>query len=292
MRRHTSPSSQLPVAGRRTEREGAGKGFLARRISVSVARGILTTGLILGFVVHASVALAITTAPTAFTLELNGLDFGRQDVIPEFSFVRSFSFEIDLFGSLAPGARFGNSNVEEVRYVVAGSLNITPPTPSGFPAFALNRFASGEGPISALDWNGQGSYLRFQITDAADLSNGLQLSELVPDQKFGTLLVIDGRERGRLDRARYHAPQLMLFPDGTGLLRSSDNSSEKTGTTNPGTGLEVNLQVGDEYITRILFDPSAITIVAAPNNLPVPEPSTAVLLGLGLAGLTVVRRNA
>ena len=48
---------------------------------------------------------------------------------------------------------------------------------------------------------------------------------------------------------------------------------------------------GEEFITRLVFDPSAITIIGPPAGLPVPEPGTALLLGLGLAGLAARGRR-
>lgn len=238
---------------------------------------------LLGFAGGAAALSSVETS--SFTLRLATADFGRQNLTPEFSAVRDFAFEFDLTGAFANGQRIGNGNVDEVRYIVSGALSRNPLTPSGFSAFRLNRFPNGEGPISREDWLAQGSRIEFKIASDALLGDGLQLSELVPGKKNGAILTIDAREFKRLDVARYHPPQLLLYPDGTGLLRSSNNSSGGTGTVNPGTGRTVDLDFGDEYITNIDFDPSAITIVAARPGTPVPEPGPALLIGLGLAAL-------
>ena len=241
----------------------------------------VTLPIVAGF---ATEALAITNSlPGQFTLSLSSDDFGRANVQPEFSNVRDFSFSIDFQGPLRGGEGYLNEDLREVEYLVRGSLD---GTPSGFPAFALDRRASGrEGAISPAEWTSQNSALGFWIDPQANLLDGVQLSELVADSKDGTLLLIDAGERKRLDVARYHPPQLRLFADGTGILWSSSNTSGQTGTTNPQTGETVDLDFGDEYITRLSFDPSAITIIAAPDGSVVPEPATALLVALGLAAL-------
>ena len=175
------------------------------------------------------------------------------------------------------GATYDNDSIELVQYLVRGNLSTSPATPSGFAAFRLDRTPGGEGPISPSDWIGQGSSLAFEIAASANLSDGLQLSELVPGAG-GLLFELDGREFERLDRARYHPPLLQLFADGTGLLQNSNNSSGSTGTTNPATMTTVDVDFGEEYVTQLGFDANAITLV-------VPEPGTGVLLGVGLFGM-------
>jgi len=233
------------------------------------------------FLLAVAVAIAhvtVATQATAFQLLLSNTDFGAA---PVFSNVQNFSFQIDLAGPLVAGGVYDNTSITQVQYLVRGNLSSNPSTPSGFPAFRLDRFPSGEGPISAADWISQGSSIAFEIAASANLSNGLQLSELVPGAG-GLLFELDAREFERLDRARYHPPLLQLFENSTGVLQNSNNSSGSTGTTNPGTGLTVDVDFGDEYITNLSFDPNAITLV-------VPEPGTDALLGVGLLGLAGTR---
>ena len=227
------------------------------------------------------VALAGAGPASAVTLLLSNQSFGAAGVAPQFSDVRNFAFEIDLAGTLVPGGVYDNASLVLVQYSVRGNLSQNPPTPSGFPMFFLNRTPSGEGPISPADWVGQGSSLGFEVATSANLADGLQLAELVADGD-GLILELDGREFERLDRARYHPPQLLLFADGTGVLRNSNNSSGSTGTTNPATGEPVDVDFGDEYITNLSFDPAAITLV-------VPEPGTGLLVALGVLGLAYGR---
>jgi hypothetical protein len=220
---------------------------------------------------------------SAFTISLSTSSFPAAGITPVFSNVRSFLFEIDFAGTLVAGASYDNSSLLEVRYDVRGGLSTSPPTPSGFPGFALNRTATGEGVISAADWIGQGSSIAFEVAASANLFDGLQLSELDADPA-GLLVEIDAREFERLDRARYHPPQLLLYADGTGILRNSNNSSGSTDTVNPATGLKVNVDFGEEYITNLAFSPSEITLA-------VPQPGTALLLAAGLVALAVRKRG-
>ena len=69
----------------------------------------------------------------------------------------NFRFELDFEGPLSGNGVYGNDDLLEIRYDVRGSLETDPPTPSGFAAFALNRFASGEGPISPAEYSSSGN---------------------------------------------------------------------------------------------------------------------------------------
>lgn len=263
-----------------------------RRARPAVARGLgalLAAGALVASLGAARPAAALgQSLPGPFTLVLSNQDFAPGEVQPIFSLVRSFTFELDFAGPLSTGGFYTNDDLTEVRYSVNGRLA---DTPSGFPAFALNRFPGGEGPISPADWVMQQSRVSFLIAKDAQLYDGVQLSELVASDKDGAILRIDAREIARLDRARYHPPILELFADGTGRLSNSRNSSKDTGTTNPGTGLEVDVFPGDEYVTNLVFDPAAITVIDATHMPPIPEPGTALLLGLGLVGLAATRRR-
>ena len=218
---------------------------------------------------------------SAFTISLSSDDFETADTV--FSDVKDFSISIKMEGELEAGRTYNNSSVISVEYSVSGRL--AEGTPSGFRAFALNRTPSGEGVISGAEWISQGSSLHFKVAETANLLDGLQISDLRPDTQ-NQVLKIDAREFERTDVSRYHPPFLILRADGGLLLKNSNNSSGDSGTTNPQTGESVDLEYGEEYITRFRSGQEPITI--AP---PVPEPGTALLLGLGLAGLASVRRR-
>lgn len=224
--------------------------------------------------------LLCTGTAGAFTVQLVDEDFPG-GVSPSFSGVSNFFFEIDFAGPPIAGATYDNSTVREVRYLVNGSL--APGTPSGFPAFRLDRTAAGEGVIDPANWIAQGSSIFFEIASDADLADGLQLSDLVADAT-GEVFRLDAREFERLDRARYHPPQLVLRNDGTGQLQNSNNSSGSTGTTNPATRVPVDVDFGDEYVTGLSYVPSQVTMA-------VPEPGTGLLVGFGLAAMARRRRR-
>ena len=191
-------------------------------------------------------------------------DFG---LTPTFSNVQTFSFAIDIADPMTPGAVLDNPALHRVVYNVFGTLEAG--TPSGFPAFNLQRTITG------ADFYDQGSSFSMSIANDADLSDGLQVSELGgPNPVF----LFNGREVGT---GRYHPALFQLNADGTGSIRNSNNM----GGVNPGSGEVVNVDFGQEYITNLTFDPSALTIVA------VPEPSLAGLLLLGGAMATFRRRR-
>ncbi len=183
---------------------------------------------------------------------------------PTKSNVRTYSFTIEVTGPLAPGGVYNNPALDGVDYYVRGSL--VPGTPSGFPAFNLIRAIGG------AEFYSQGSSLNFSILPSANLSDGLQLSELAG---AGVIFEMNARE---VDTGRYHPPILRLNADGTGLLQNSNNN----GGTNPATGNVVNVNFGDEYVTGLTFNPADVTI--AP---PIPLPAAWLLLGTAMAGLAV-----
>ena len=82
-------------------------------------------------------------------------------------------------------------------------------------------------------------------------SDGLQVSELVGT---GIVFEFNGREVGT---GRYHPALVQLNADGTGSIRNSNN----TGGINPGSGLVVDVDFGEEYITELTFDPSTLTVL-------------------------------
>ena len=199
----------------------------------------------------------------AAVITFSDVDFGKT---PIFSNVQTFSFTIDIDAPLAAGV-FNNPSLNSVEYNVSGVL--ASGTPSGFPAFNLVRAITG------ADFYAQGSSLNFEIAASADLSNGLQVSELVGS------FVFNGRE---VDTGRYHPALFQLNSDGTGSIRNSNNMGENT--LNPSTGELVDVDFGDEYITNLTFDPNQLTISAA-----VPVPAALWLFGSGLLGLVGMARR-
>ncbi len=186
----------------------------------------------------------------AFTLSFEASDFG---LTTTFSNVSTFSFEMEIDAPLSPGTPYVDPTIGSFDYSVSGDLEMG--TPSGFPAFALVRS------VTNAEYYQNGS-LNFEIAAGADLSDGLQLSELVGT---GPVFQLNAREVGT---GRFHPALLILNSDGTGSIRNSNN--DPTGTA--------EIAAGSEYITELTFDPSTLTIA-------VPEPGTLALLipGLGLA---------
>jgi len=200
----------------------------------------------------------------AAVITFSDVDFGKT---LEFNDVQTFSFTIDIDAPLAAGV-FNNPSLNSVEYSVSGTLPSG--SPSGFPGFNLVRNITG------ADFYAQGSSLSFEIAASADLSNGLQISELVGSDP---VFVFNGRE---VDTGRYHPSLFQLNSDGTGSIRNSNNM----GGINPSSGDVVNVDFGEEYITNLTFDPSQLTISAA-----VPIPAAVWLFGSGLIVLVGIARR-
>lgn len=207
-------------------------------------------------------ALFCITPLQAFTLTLSSDDFG---VTPEFSSVTRFNFEIEIDEVLQAGMTYINPAISFFEYEIRG--NLAPNTPSGFPGFLLTRTMDG------TEFYAQGSSLTFAVSASADLSNGLQISELSGSNSIFTL---NARE---FDTGRYHPSLFELNADGTGTVQNSNNSGPTR--TNPSSGELVDIDFGDEYISNLTFDPANTTIG-------VPEPSSALLLSF--SSLLLLRR--
>jgi hypothetical protein len=228
-------------------------------------RTVLLTALAIG---------ALQVAPKqadAFTIEVTSDAFSQRTNV--FSSVAGFTIGIEVLGPLTPGV-YANPALGDIEFLVRGSLDPSTPARTANPAF-INFAVDDRAALSGQDFYDQGNSLSFEIAAGADLSDGLQVSELVGT---GLVFEFDGRELGT---GRYHPPILQLFSDGTGSIRNSNN----TGGVNPFTGVVVNATIGDEYINDLLFTPETFTLVT-------PEPSTALLFGLGLGCLARIRRRA
>jgi hypothetical protein len=210
-------------------------------------------------------AVGLSSTVQAAVINFEAADFG---VSPEFSNVETFNFTIDLVGPLSAGMAYTNPTLNSVVYGVSGSLDSTP---SGFSGFDLQRT------ISSADFYGQGSSLEFSISALADLSDGLQASELEANG-IAPVFVFDGREVGT---GRYHPALVKLYADGTGKIENSNN----TGGINPSSGMEVDVDFGEEYITNLSFDPATLTLAE------VPVPAAAWLFASALLALRLCRRR-
>ena len=140
----------------------------------------LPTPLLLGAV--AAIACSVSPAH-AFTIAFSNADFGTS---PVFSNVQTFNYDIDLGEPLTSGL-FADPTINTIEYNVSGSLATTPSGFSGF-NFQLSHLVAPPpaGPTSILGslfyaLNGTptpGQTLRFQVSATANLSDGLQVSEL------------------------------------------------------------------------------------------------------------------
>ncbi|MEM6943728.1 MAG: hypothetical protein AAF565_08270 [Pseudomonadota bacterium] len=184
-----------------------------------------------------------------------------------------FGFRIDLDGNLAPGQTVTNADIVEVEYFVEGSL--AQPTPSGFPDFQLRRPQNpATETLDGAEWDAQGSTLSFEIDGGADLSDGLQIDELVSNG--GIRLLVSALEQGT---GRYHPPVFRIFDDGTATFTNAANN----GGVNPATMQVVNVNEGDEYFANLLVADSFALVS-------VPLPPTVFLLGVVMVGGLAVGR--
>jgi hypothetical protein len=175
------------------------------------------------------------------------IEYAANDITvnPTSSTLQTFQFSIELATTVQAGVIYVNPALITVDYSVSGSLD---ETPSGFPAFALERTMDGE------EFYAQGSSISFEVAVSADLSDGLQISELVG---AGLVFLLDARE---VNTGRYHPPLVQLNADGSGSIRNSNNF----GGINPASMEEVDVDYGEEFITELVFDPAALTLIAPP----------------------------
>ena len=206
----------------------------------------------------------IPTAP-ADLIQFEASDFGLNTTFNE---VTIFDFNIDLNETIVAGSTYNNPAVNTIDYQVRGSLPM--PTPSGFSAFNLVRNIVGS------EFYTQGSSMSFSVDAAANLSDGLQISEL---SGADPVFVFNGREVGT---GRYHPALVELNANGTGSIRNSNNM----GGINPATNMEVDVEFGEEYITEFTFDPAAFTLIAT-----IPEPSSFALFASAGIGLMAFARR-
>jgi hypothetical protein len=170
------------------------------------------------------------------TLSIDQSDFIVTNI---FSDVDVFSIDIQFAVPLTRGT-FVNPEITDITYRVNGTL--VAGTPSGFPAFALERIMTGD------EFYAQGSSISFQIAANAVLTDGVQIAELVGNE---IVFTFDGKE---VDNGRFHPTLIELHSDGTGMMQNSDNIIV----------LDPLDQVafGSEYINILNFDPGNTTLLS------------------------------
>ena len=182
-------------------------------------------------------ALAMTPAVYAQNMILS-IDQDDFIVTNVFSDVDIFSIDIEFDVPVSRGS-FIDPDIINVTYRVNGTL--VAGTPSGFPAFALERIMTGD------EFYAQGSSISFEVASNAVLSDGVQVAELVGN---GIVFTFNGKE---VDNMRYHPTLFELNSDGTGMMQNSDNII----TLNP---LD-QVAFGSEYINTLAFDPGNTTLL-------------------------------
>lgn len=216
----------------------------------------------------------LLTTPAAFADFVLSFDDSGFGITSSYNDVSEFSFDITVAGELVAGGVYDDPALVSVSYVIRGVL--TSPTPSGFTGFLLIRNIDG---AEFYELSPDAS-LSFAVAASADLSDGLQLGELT-----GTAPVfrLNAREFDQ-QPGRYHPPILTLNADGSGRLANADNASSFPNPPPPaGSGLIVDVAVGEEYDVALSFDP-ALTIVA-----PVPVPPLLVPFAAALAAVARCR---
>ena len=183
--------------------------------------------------------MLVSTVAIPQTMQINT---SNQDyeVTNLFSDVDDFEFTITVDQQLAVGL-YDNSPLVEVIYRVSGILNEG--TPSGFPAFDLERTISGD------EFYAQGSSLSFEISETAILDDGIQVSELTGGEP---VLIFNGRE---VDNESFHPALLELRADGAGRLQTSNNV--------PTFSSLLEISNGSEYFNALVFDPGNTTLITA-----------------------------
>jgi len=148
-----------------------------------------------------------------------------------------FAVNVEFAAPLVPGV-YNNPEAVSISLWVRG--NLAPGTPSGLADFDHPWQFPG------AEFYGRGGSLRFEISEAAVLSDGIQVAELVGD---GVVLTVDSRE---IDYGSYHPGIFELRADGTGRIQNSNNIV----TLDPLNEVDF----GEEYITDLRFDPGNTTI--------------------------------
>lgn len=247
------------------------------------------------------IALFLATLSVASSAFGSVISFNSSDVViggTPVGNVQFWEFDIDLSAPLILGAN-ANPGINTVDYQVSGSLDSG--NPSGFPAFILRSedINPGNAPVTGTQFYNNGALIDFIISAGADLSDGLQVSELdlLPDQGYpapvddnGAVFVLNAREDGT---GRYHPPIVIFRNDGTGQILNSNNTGVN-GQTGRDIVAQDGLFFGNEYITDFSFDANLLTLIDAPIDVasPVPVPGSLLLLLSGLLGIVVARKKA
>ena len=224
-----------------------------------------------------------TSLSSGFVISFDDSDFGTSAA---FSNVTNFDFEAQISGAIRTG-QFLDPELDAIGYNVSGTLDVTP---SGFPGFSFqlsHLIAPPPAPPSLIPGSlfyrlnslaPVGDRFAFTILESADLSDGLQVSELAGSGN-DVVFRFNGCE---VDTGRYHPTFIELRADGTGIIQNANN----TGGDNPQDGFvgDIDVDFGEEFITNLTFDPSTLTIA-------IPEPSSALLLGVGSFFLLQRRRT-